>query len=145
MRRKKRVTTKSSNNEDKKVQTTLKRLGVQPIPGIEEVNMFMDDGETVLNFKNPTVQAAVAANTFVIAGPNETKDVKSVMPKMFGNMSQNQLFSQLAQNLQQTDSNKPITENGDADGTAVENDDEAEAGDDDIPDLVEDFEEVSKQ
>ena len=35
-------------------QNTLKRLGVNNIPGIEEVNLFRDDG-SVVHFKNPKV------------------------------------------------------------------------------------------
>jgi hypothetical protein len=47
-------------------QNTLKRLGVNHIPGIEEVNFFRDDG-SVIHFKNPkSVQASIGANTYVI-------------------------------------------------------------------------------
>lgn len=35
---------------DKKLQTALKKLQVQPLTGIEEVNMFKDDGN-VLHFQ----------------------------------------------------------------------------------------------
>jgi len=44
--------------DDKRLQSTLKRLGVNNIPGIEEVNLFKDNG-TVIHFKNPKVCAAV--------------------------------------------------------------------------------------
>lgn len=44
--------------DDKRLQNTLKRLGVNNIPGIEEVNLFKDNG-TVIHFKNPKVCAAV--------------------------------------------------------------------------------------
>ena len=36
-------------------QGTLKRLGVNNIPGIEEVNLFRDNG-SVIHFKNPKVR-----------------------------------------------------------------------------------------
>merc|ERR1711981_227382 len=65
--------------DDKKLQGTLKRLGVQPIAGIEEVNLFKDDGN-VVHFSNPKVQVAIQANTFVVSGPNETKTVKDLIP-----------------------------------------------------------------
>jgi hypothetical protein len=38
--------------DDKKLKTTLKKLGVQPIPGIEEANLFRDTGD-VIHFVNP--------------------------------------------------------------------------------------------
>jgi hypothetical protein len=38
--------------DDKKLEATLKRMGVSPIPAIEEVNMFKNDG-TVIHFVNP--------------------------------------------------------------------------------------------
>ena len=38
--------------DDKRLQNTLKRLGVNTIPGIEEVNLFKDNG-TVIHFTNP--------------------------------------------------------------------------------------------
>jgi len=44
---------KSSGVDDKKLQSTLKRLNVNVIPGIEEVSIFQ--GENVTHFKNPRV------------------------------------------------------------------------------------------
>jgi len=38
--------------DDKKLQGALKKLNVQPITGVEEVNMFQDDGN-VLHFTAP--------------------------------------------------------------------------------------------
>ena len=54
MRRKKKIVHKAASADDKKLQSQLKKLSVNPIPGIEEVNMFKDDG-TILNFSNPKV------------------------------------------------------------------------------------------
>jgi len=71
LRRKKKAVHKSSGQDDKRLQNTLKRLGVNTIPGIEEVNIFKDD--TVVHFTNPKVQASIAANTYVISGPSQTK------------------------------------------------------------------------
>ena len=42
---------KTSSTDDKRLQNTLKRLSVNTIPGIEEVNIFKDD--TVIHFTNP--------------------------------------------------------------------------------------------
>ncbi|CAN0561239.1 unnamed protein product, partial [Ectocarpus sp. 12 AP-2014] len=62
----------SSFADDKKLTTTLKRIGVTNIPAIEEVNMFKNDGE-VIHFVGPKVQASVGANTYVVSGQSETK------------------------------------------------------------------------
>ena len=42
----------SAAQDDKKLQGALKKLNVQPIPGVEEVNMFKEDGN-VLHFTTP--------------------------------------------------------------------------------------------
>lgn len=43
---------KSSGTDDKKLQTALKKMNVQPIQAIEEVNMFKEDGN-VIHFAAP--------------------------------------------------------------------------------------------
>lgn len=52
VRRKKKAVHKTTTTDDKRLQSTLKRLGVNNIPGIEEVNLFKDDGN-VIHFTNP--------------------------------------------------------------------------------------------
>lgn len=47
-----RKTKASGAQDDKKLQGALKKLNVQPIPGVEEVNMFREDGN-VLHFTAP--------------------------------------------------------------------------------------------
>ncbi|CAO2608663.1 Transcription factor BTF3 [Lemmus lemmus] len=64
-RRKKKVVHRTATADDKKLQLSLKKLGVNNISGIEEVNMFTNQG-TVIHFNNPKVQASLAANTFTI-------------------------------------------------------------------------------
>lgn len=50
--RKKKAVHKTTSTDDKRLQSTLKRLGVNTIPGIEEVNLFQSDG-SVVHFTNP--------------------------------------------------------------------------------------------
>lgn len=50
--RKKKAVHKTTSTDDKRLQNTLKRLGVNPIPGIEEVNIFKDNSD-VVHFTNP--------------------------------------------------------------------------------------------
>ena len=49
--RKKKAVHKTNTTDDKKLQSTLKRIGVNSIPAIEEVNIFKDD--VVIQFTNP--------------------------------------------------------------------------------------------
>ena len=129
MRRKKKAVHKTATSDDKKLGSTLKKLGVTNIPAIEEVNLFTNDGK-VIHFQNPKVQVSIAANTYVVSGPNETKPLAEMMPAIM-----NQLGG--ADGLGALGGNVPEGEEG-------EGDDDEEEDDDDIPDLVENFEEVSK-
>lgn len=56
MRRKKKVTQSKTVSDDKRIQSTLKRFQSTNLQGIDEVNMFKDDGD-VIHFKNPQVTA----------------------------------------------------------------------------------------
>lgn len=71
-RRKKKVVHKTASTDDKKLQAALKKLAVNVIQGIEEVNMFKDNSE-VLHFSMPKVQASLQSNVFAISGHAETK------------------------------------------------------------------------
>lgn len=51
-RRKMKRAPQRSATDDKKLQQTLKKLNVQPIQAIEEVNMFKSDGN-VIHFAAP--------------------------------------------------------------------------------------------
>jgi hypothetical protein len=51
-RRKVKKVHKSAGTDDKKLQGALKKLNVQPIQAIEEVNMFKTDGN-VIHFSAP--------------------------------------------------------------------------------------------
>lgn len=73
-RRKRKIVHQTAATDDKKLQSTLKKLSVNTIPGIEEVNMIKDDG-TVIHFNNPKAQASLASNTFAITGHAEQKQV----------------------------------------------------------------------
>lgn len=84
-RRKKKVVHKT-NTDDKKLQNSLKKLAVNAIPGIEEVHMIKEDGH-VIHFNNPKVQASLPANTFAITGHAETKQVSDLMPRFINTES----------------------------------------------------------
>jgi len=130
-RRKKKVVHKTTATDDNKLQNSLKKLSVQTIPNIEEVNMIRDDG-TVLNFTNPRVQASLAANTFAITGHAENKALTEMLPGIL-----NQLGAEGLQNLRKLAERMP--QRGAEEMNGGEDDD-----DDDVPDLVDNFDEPSK-
>jgi NACalpha-BTF3-like transcription factor len=73
-RRKKKIVHQTAATDDKKLQSTLKKLAVNNIPGIEEVNLIKNDG-SVIHFNNPKTQASLASNVFAITGHGEPKQV----------------------------------------------------------------------
>jgi len=136
-RRKKKVLHRTATTDDKKLQSSLKKLSVNNIPGIEEVNMMKNDG-SVIHFNNPKVQASLAANTFAVTGQSETKQITEMLPGIL-----NQLGAESLQHLKRLATS---VSGGDKVGAsaaapaAVEEEDD----DDDVPDLVENFDEASK-
>ncbi|KAF2741118.1 nascent polypeptide-associated complex subunit beta [Polyplosphaeria fusca] len=125
-RRKVKKVHKSAGTDDKKLQTALKKLNVQPIQAIEEVNMFKSDGN-VIHFSAPKVHASVPANTFAIYGNGEDKELTELVPGILNQLGPDSLASlrKLAESYQSMQKEKG------EDGEKKDDDD-----DDDIPDLV---------
>mmetsp|Transcript_10422 Transcript_10422/g.24767 ORF Transcript_10422/g.24767 Transcript_10422/m.24767 type:complete len:151 (-) Transcript_10422:76-528(-) len=123
MRRKqKRVHKTPTSTDDKKLLSALKKVGCNPIPGIEEVNMFKSDGR-VIHFANPKLQASLGANTYAVMGVGEDKALQELLPGIIS-----QLGADTMQSLKQLAASMA-----------------AQSGDDDVPDLgSENFEDVSK-
>jgi len=141
--------TKPAAQDDKKLQGALKKLNVQPIPGVEEVNMFREDGN-VLHFTAPkgawapaplplfdqtnltlppSVHAAVSANTFAIYGAGHVKELTELVPGILNQLGPDSLASlrKLAESYQAIQQSQQRQQGG-------EDDD-----DDEVPDLVENF------
>ncbi|EGR33580.1 transcription factor btf3, putative [Ichthyophthirius multifiliis] len=125
-RRKIKKVSKTQINDDKKLKTVIKKFGVQPFQGIDEVNMFKDD-KTIMHFDSPEVLASLQSNTFVIIGKHDTKSVKDLLPDILQHLGPKQLADL-----------KDILSAG------LETD-KAKNEEDDIPQLQENFEEVSKK
>jgi len=125
-RRKKKIVRKVTTTDDKKIQSSLKKLSVNTINGIEEVNMIKDDGR-VINFNNPTVQASLGANTFAITGHSEEKHFTELLPGIL-----NHLGAEGFNNFKRHASS--VETQGLAGGLE----------DEEMPELVEDFEAASK-
>nr|VDC65995.1 unnamed protein product [Brassica rapa] len=125
VRRKKKAVHKTNTTDDKKLQSTLKRIGVNSIPAIEEVNIFKDD--VVIQFTNPKVQASIAANTWVVSGSPQTKKLEDILPQILSQLGPDNMdnLRKLAEQLKK----QPPGE-GNASATIQEEDD------DDVPELV---------
>ncbi|XP_024975202.1 nascent polypeptide-associated complex subunit beta-like [Cynara cardunculus var. scolymus] len=126
VRRKKKAVHKTTTTDDKRLQSTLKRIGVNAIPQIEEVNIFKD--ETVIQFLNPKVQASIAANTWVVSGSPQTKKLQDILPGIL-----NQLGPDNLDNLRKLAEQFQKQTPGAGEGTAAKT---AEEDDDEVPELV---------
>ncbi|ELR07062.1 hypothetical protein GMDG_08239 [Pseudogymnoascus destructans 20631-21] len=120
-RRKVKSKPKNFGVDDKKLQTALKKINVQPIQAIEEVNMFKADGN-VIHFAAPKVHAAVPSNTFAIYGNGEDKELTELVPGILNQLGPDSLASlrKLAESYQ----------------SMQKKEGEEKEDDDDIPDLV---------
>ena len=136
MRRKKKAVHKTTTTDDKRLQSTLKRIGVNAIPAIEEVNIFKDD--VVIQFLNPKVQASIAANTWVVSGSPQTKKLQDILPSIIHQLGPDNLenLKKLAEQFQ-----KQAPEGAAGSTTAQEE------NDDDVPELVpgQDFETAAEE
>ncbi|KAK6432047.1 Nascent polypeptide-associated complex subunit beta [Oleoguttula sp. CCFEE 5521] len=124
-RRKVKKVTRNSGADDKKLQAALKKMNVQPITQIEEVNMFKADGN-VIHFSAPKVHASVPSNTFAIYGNGEDKELTELVPGILNQLGPDSLASlrKLAESYQS------LQKSG-------EGEDKKDDDDDEIPDLVE--------
>ncbi|KAL7142001.1 hypothetical protein ABFS83_08G093100 [Erythranthe nasuta] len=124
VRRKKKAVHKTTTTDDKRLQSTLKRIGVNAIPAIEEVNIFKED--VVIQFVNPKVQASIAAKTWVVSGTPQNKKLQDILPQIIHQLGPDNLenLKKLAEQFQKQ---APA-----AGGVAAPGDED----DDDVPELV---------
>lgn len=80
-RRKVKKVHKTSGTDDKKLQTSLKKLNVQPIQAIEEVNMFKEDGN-VIHFSAPKGKNFPSSSPYLLFSPsyfpNPTRSLRPI-------------------------------------------------------------------
>jgi len=102
----------------------VKRLGANQIPGIEEVNFFRDDGK-VLHFVNPKLQASIQANTYIVNGVGQEKELQDLLPGIINQLAPDN-FSSFKKILETLKNEKGA------------------AGDEEVPDLVENFDQTAE-
>lgn len=122
-RRKKKVVRKNRPADDPKLQQALRKYNVAPLSGVEEVNLFKEDG-TVIHITNPKLQANLQAHTFVVSGTTVKKPLTELLPGILSQLGRDSL-----QHLQKASLGK-------ADGAAASS---APADAEEIPDLVGSF------
>uniref|UniRef100_A0A034VVE6 Transcription factor BTF3 n=1 Tax=Bactrocera dorsalis TaxID=27457 RepID=A0A034VVE6_BACDO len=142
-RRKKKVMHQTATTDDKKLQSSLKKLSVSTIPGIEEVNIIKDD-LTVIHFNNPKAQASLSANTFAVTGHGETKKIVEMLPEILPQLGQETVVQLRMFANSMTGTKKAAGAMGGSDATASTNMLYSVVEEDDVPMLVSDFDEVAK-
>ena len=123
-RRSKKVVHQSNNVEDGKLKLTLRKLGCQPIDMISEVNFF-PKSEDIYHFSKCQVWISPMNNTTAVFGTPERAPLKNYFPGIINQLGLASLLN-AAQLAKGEEAQKA-------------------AEDEDVPDLVENFEEVSKE
>mmetsp|Transcript_113465 Transcript_113465/g.321084 ORF Transcript_113465/g.321084 Transcript_113465/m.321084 type:complete len:173 (-) Transcript_113465:159-677(-) len=140
-RRKKKGAARPGLGDDKKLGTVLKKMNLNEIKGIEEVNFFKDDG-SVIHVTHPKIQASVPSNTFVISGHSQEKRLEEMLPGVLSQLGPESMeyLRTYAEKLKAAGAAAgagmmpPVAEGG-----------EEEEDDDEVPDLVENFEEAANK
>mmetsp|Transcript_123936 Transcript_123936/g.300947 ORF Transcript_123936/g.300947 Transcript_123936/m.300947 type:complete len:152 (+) Transcript_123936:54-509(+) len=124
IRRKHKAARKTTSQDDKKILAEMKKLNAQDIPMVQEVNMFKEDGG-VIHFTNPKVQADITSNTFCVSGRSANKTLPELLPGILPQLGPDNLaqLKSIAEQFQQATGK-----------TDAANDD-----DEDVPELVENF------
>jgi len=130
VRRKKQVA-HVSQQDDKKLSAAIKKLQMQPITAVEEVNIFQNNG-SIIHFNKPKIQAMVP-NVFVVSGNAETKPMTDLLPGIL-----EQLGPESIDRLRKIAEQMGAMGGAGPSGAGVENDD-----DDEVPTLVESFEDAA--
>jgi len=92
------------------------------------------------HYKQPyflfAVQASIAANTYVVSGPNEAKQLTELLPGIMNQLGPDNIdhLKQIADNISHSSQHNTNTTHSNL----------ADVDDEDVPDLVENFEDVSK-
>jgi nascent polypeptide-associated complex subunit beta len=100
--RRKQRTMPRATADDKAIKGLYKRLGVQPVPQIDEVNMFKDDG-SILHFVNPEVHFNYQNHVVVVSGDSRTASAKELLPDIISQLGPRQMH--LLQDLISQDKN----------------------------------------
>ena len=131
-KRKHKAKDKNKMSTSKKMKTIEKKLGVQPLPDIAEVNLFREDGN-VWHFANPNLKGSIQNQVLIVSQEPEIKNIQNNFAEFVSHMGPNEM-SKLKDMVKDM---KPPGEEKEAKLEAPEDEEEDEA-----PELV-NFEEVA--
>ena len=111
---------------DKKIESIAKKAQAKKLNEISEINIFKDDN-TVIHFKKPTLEYSFKEKVSFVSGLHETKNIKELIPAIIKQLGPKQFefMKEYAETLK--------------------NKDKKDEKNDQAPELVEDFESVSKK
>ncbi|KJP89758.1 hypothetical protein AK88_00466 [Plasmodium fragile] len=139
-RRKIKKVHKNSMSNEKKINLILKKIGASYFGDVDEICVYRA-GDTYMEFKKPKLSASLQSNTYVVTGKfTEQKiDINKIFEGLKGNKNVDMNLLEKIKN----DPNIKNLLNKENNGNAKK--EEASEEPADIPDLVENFEEVSKE
>ena len=140
--RRKHKAAPKSGGDDKKLGSVLKKMSMNPLNGIEEVNIFKDDG-AVIHIRQPKIQCSIPSNTFVVSGSTEVKRLEELLPGILTQLGPESMDYLRA--YAEAMGGKAAAAAAAGKGPAVETIQEGEEEDDEVPDLVENFEEAANK
>jgi nascent polypeptide-associated complex subunit beta len=127
-RKTKFVVHRSNAVQDKKISSIIKKTQARKIPDIQEINIFKDDN-SVIHFKKPVLEYSVKEKVTFVTGAPENKTIKDLLPGIMKQLGAKQ-FSFIKEYADQLKRNNDI---------------KGDKKVDEAPELVENFEDVSKQ
>ncbi|GAB68449.1 basic transcription factor 3b [Plasmodium cynomolgi strain B] len=139
-RRKIKKVHKNSMSNEKKINLILKKIGASYFGDVDEICVYKA-GDTYMEFKRPKLSASLQSNTYVVTGKfTEQKiDINKIFEGLKGNKN-------VDMNLLEKIKNDPNIKNLlNKENNGNEKKEEAAEESADVPDLVENFEEVSKE
>ncbi|KAK1427056.1 hypothetical protein QVD17_15738 [Tagetes erecta] len=116
MRRKKKAVHKATTTDDKRLQITLKRIGVMQYPQSRKLTCL----RMKLSF------TSIGANTWVVSGSPQTKKLQDILPEILNHLSPDNLDN--LRNIVER-----FQKQGPGEGTTAT---PAQEDDDDVPELV---------
>ncbi|CAI7722888.1 transcription factor BTF3, putative [Plasmodium vivax] len=139
-RRKIKKVHKNSMSNEKKINLILKKIGASYFGDVDEICVYKA-GDTYMEFKRPKLSASLQSNTYVVTGKfTEQKiDINKIFEGLKGNKNVDMNLLEKIKN----DPNIKNLLNKENNGNAKKEEGAQEAAD--VPDLVENFEEVSKE
>ena len=111
---------------DKKVQAVAKKAQAKKINEVSEINIFKDDN-SVIHFKKPNIEYSFKEKVSFVSGQHETKNIKDLLPGIIKQLGPKQFefMKDYADSIKAKDKKTEKIE--------------------EAPELVEDFETVSKK